>query len=291
VLTPSVSPGGDPVNGAVSRSTDYLTWSVTPQYRFNDDLMAYLTVASGGKSGGFNTGFGNAPLSAREFGDETTDHFEVGARASFADSRIHARIAAFHTEYHDYQDAAFISAQFLVGNADRVDLDGAELEGSATLGVGTTLNLAISFADLTYGSNTTGVCYPGRTPDGSLPGSCDMTGEHPINAPPWMISASLQRETPVNWGTFFARIDVSWNDRYNTSFSADPRLIQQSRFDVGMRLGARISDRYECVLWGTNLLDETLTQIDAPLNLFNDTSYQSFMSAPRTYGLTLRIRL
>jgi hypothetical protein len=118
-----------------------------------------------------------------------------------------------------------------------------------------------------------------------------MTGEHPINAPPWMISASVQHEQPVNRGDLFARIDVAWNDRYNTSFSADPRLIQDSRFDVGIRLGARFGERYECVAWIDNLLDETLTQIDAPLNLFNDASFQSFMSSPRTYGLTLRIRL
>ena len=88
VLTPSVSPNGAPVNGTVSRNTDYLTWSLTPQYRINEDLMTYLTVARGGKSGGFNIGFGNAPLSAREFGDETIDHFEIGARASFANGRV-----------------------------------------------------------------------------------------------------------------------------------------------------------------------------------------------------------
>jgi outer membrane receptor protein involved in Fe transport len=291
VLTPSVSPNGAPVNGTVSRNTDYFTWSLTPQYRINEDLLTYLTAARGGKSGGFNVGFGNAPLSAREFGDETIDHFEIGARASFANGRVRGRVAAFHTEYHDYQDAAFVSAQVLVGNANRVALQGAELEGSALLGAGTTLNLGVSFADLTYASNTSGVCYPGRASDGSLPGSCDLTGEHPIDAPPWMVSASLQHERPVSWGELFARIDVSWNDQYNTSYSADPRLIQQSRFDVGMRLGARISERYESVLWVDNLLDETLTHSDAVLNLFNDASYQSWMSAPRTYGVTLRIRL
>ena len=291
VLAASESPNGAPVNGIASRSTDYFTWSLTPQYRFNDEVMAYLTAAKGGKSGGFNTGIGNAPLSAREFGDETTNHFEIGARASLGNGQVQARVAAFHTEYHDYQDAAFISAQFLVGNADRVELKGAELEGSAILGAGTTLNLAVSYADLTYASNTTGVCYPGRVPDGTLPGSCDLTGEHPIDAPPWMISASLQREQPVSWGNLFARIDASWNDRYSTSFSADPRLVQKPRFDMGLRLGARISERYEYVLWVDNLLDEKLAQIDAPLNLFNDASYQSFLSEPRTYGLTLRIRL
>ena len=33
----SVSPNGATVNGTVSRVTDYLTWSLTPQYRVNDD--------------------------------------------------------------------------------------------------------------------------------------------------------------------------------------------------------------------------------------------------------------
>ncbi len=291
VLTPSVSPGGAPVNGTLSRSTDYLTWSLTPQYRISDDLMTYMTAARGGKSGGFNTGFGNAPLTAREFGDETTDHYEIGARASFGEGRVYGRVAAFHTEYHDYQDAAFISAQFLVGNADRLELEGAEIEGTALLGAGTTLDLAVSYADLTYASNTTGMCYPGRAPDGSLPGSCDLTGEHPIDAPPWMINASMQHELPASWGVLVARIDVAWNDQYNTSYSADPRLIQKPRFDVGMRLDARIGERYQCALWVQNLLDEKLAQIDTVLNFFNDASYQTFMSAPRTFGVTLQIHL
>ncbi len=106
-----------------------------------------------------------------------------------------------------------------------------------------------------------------------------------------MITAAVQHEQPVSWGELFARIDVSWNDEYNTSFSADPRLIQKPRFDVGMRLGATINERYECVLWVDNLLDEKLTQIDAALNLFDDASYQSYMSAPRTYGVTFRVQL
>lgn len=291
VLTPAVSPNGAPVNGVVSRDTNYLTWSLTPQLRINEDLMTYLTVTRGGKSGGFNTGFGNAPLSAREFGDETIDHFEIGARMSFANGRVRARVAAFDTEYHDYQDAAFVSGQLSVGNADRMDLKGAEIEGSALLGSGTSLNLAMSFADLTYFANTTGACYAGRVADGSAPRSCNLSGEHPIDAPPWMINASLQHEQHMRWGELFARIDASWNDRYNTSFSADPRLIQRPRFDLGMRLGARIGNRYECAVWVDNLLNEKLTQIDAALNLFDDASYQSFMSAPRTYGLTLRLRL
>ena len=179
-------------------------------------------------------------------------------------------VAAFRTEYHNYQDAAFVSGQLLVGNADRLELKVLKLEGAAILGVwGLTLNLAVSFADLSYASNTTGVCYSGRVADGRLPRSCNLTGEHPIDAPPWTTSASLQHERRVSWGKLFARIGVSWNDQYNTSFSADPRLIQEPRL-MSECVSARgsASDTNARFGWITCLTE--LTQIDSALNLFND---------------------
>lgn len=37
-------------------------------------------------------------------------------------------------------------------------------------------------------------------------------------------------------------------------------------------------------------LTKQVTYVDAVLNLFNDASYQSFMAAPCTYGVTIRMR-
>jgi iron complex outermembrane recepter protein len=288
VLTPVATPGGAPINGAVDRSFDAWTWSMTPQYRANDALMLYASVARGAKSGGFNTGFGNAPLSAREFGDERIDHYELGSRASFAGGRGSLSAAAFYTRYDNYQDAAFIGAQFTVGNADRADLKGAEIEGRFRLDARTSIDAAVSFADFVYASNTTGMCYPGRTPDGSLPGSCDLTGEHPVDAPKWSTHVGIEHTFPLQSAELFARIDWSWTDEYNTSFSADPRLVQEPYHDVGVRLGLRVADNYELVLSGENLLDEKIVFFDSVLNLFNDASYQSYLDDPRRYTLTLR---
>lgn len=290
VLAPSTAPGGAPVNGSLRRSTDYFTWSLTPRFRISDDVMTWLTLARGGKSGGFNTGFGNAPLSAREFADETIDHLELGGRATILDGRMQLSATAFQTKYHDYQDAAFIAGQFSVGNADRVDLQGMELDIRTLLGTSNTASLAVSLADLTYAAHTTGMCYPGRVPDGSLPQSCDLSDEHPIDAPPWVINATLQHDHPTSWGNVSGRLDVSWTDQYNTSFSADPRLVQESYFNVGLRLALQMHDRYELVVWGDNLFDQRVANIDSVLNLFNDASYQSFLTEPRSFGMTVRTR-
>lgn len=289
VFTPSVSPGGEPVNGRISRSTDNVSWRVTSEYRFDASSLGYLTVASGFRSGGFNNGFGSAPLRAREFGDETSRHYELGVRSMLAQDRVRMSASVFYTRYDDYQDAAFVSSQFTVGNADRLDLRGFELEGRALLGSGTTMTLALSYADLVYETNTTGMCYPGRVADGSLPRSCDLSGEHPVAAPPWSISAGLQHVHETTWGNLFARLDWSWTDHYNSSFSSDPRMNHSPYHLVGARLGTRIGD-YELMVWGDNLLDENVVYFDSVLNLFDDASFQSFLGDPRSFGLTLRMR-
>lgn len=290
VLTPSTAPGGAPINGDMRRSTDYVTWSITPQFQFNERTMSYLTVARGGKSGGFNPGFGNAPLSAREFEDESIDHYELGARVTLMNERMHLSTAAFLTRYRDYQDAAFISSQFTVGNVDRAELRGMEFDARALLGPHTVAHLGISLADLTYREHTTGMCYPGRVPDGSLPNSCDLSGEHPVDAPEWEIAAGLEHTLPTHWGRWFGRLDWSWTDEYNTSFSADPRLVQNDHHNIALRLGAGIGDLIDVTLWGENLLDEQVVYFDSVLNLFNDASYQSFLAEPRTWGVTVRAR-
>lgn len=289
VLTPAATPTGEPVNGRLERASDDVTWSVTPQFRIDERSMAYLTIARGSKSGGFNTGQGRVPLAQREFDDERVISYELGARGMFFDGRLRFSAAAFYAEYEDFQDAAYVSSQFSVGNADRVELKGAELEGTLTLGRRLAIDVALSLADLAYAKNTTGMCYPGRSPDGTAPNSCVLSGERPINAPVWAAHVGTWYEHAMRWGALFGRVDWSWTDRYNTSFSADPRLVQDAHSLIGVRLGARFGAAYELILWGDNLLDETVSTLDAVHNLFNDTSYQSFLEPPRSYGMTLRV--
>ena len=290
VLTPTLTTSGQPVNGALTRTSNNVPWSVTPQYFFSDNAMAYFTLAHGSKSGGFNTGFGDAPLAAREFADETIHHYELGLKVTLANRRLLLDAAAFYTRYDNYQDAAFISAQFSVDNAERVDLKGMELAGSALLRDHLTADFSVSLANLEYVTYTHGLCYPGRAPDGSTPNSCVLSGEHPIQAPKWETHLGVRYELPLRRGAFSARLDWSWTDSYNTSFSADPRLTQARYSDVSLRIGLQFDEHYELVFWGDNVLNETVSQFDSLLNLFNDASYQSYLAAPRSYGITMRVR-
>jgi outer membrane receptor protein involved in Fe transport len=276
-------------SGSLDRTTDEVTWSITPQYFSTEDLTVYATAAHGFKSGGFNIGWGTTPLDQRQFQDEDIMHYETGMKSTLLDGRMQLAFSGFYTEYNDYQDAAFISQQFSVGNAQKVELKGAELEGKLLLGEHFSSDFAVSYADLTYDKYTDGLCYPGRTPDNPETGTCDLSGEHPINAPEWTTHLGLMYQTDVSWGEIYARTDWSWSDEYNTSFSADPSKMQDSYSWLNFRLGTRW-DSYEVVAWVDNATDEDVANYDSQLNLFaNDPSYQTYRQAPRSYGLTARI--
>ena len=273
----------------LDRDTDELTWSVTPQYFLSDDTMLFLTVAHGFKSGGFNTGFGTVAIDNREFDDEDIMHYEAGVKTDLLDGNLRLAASVFYTEYDDYQDAAFVGGQFTVGNAEKVELEGIELEGTALISDRLTADFAVSYANLEYDENTVGQCYPGRAPDSPTdPSACDLSGEQPINAPEWKSHIGVTYEQPVSWGDAYARVDWSWSDEYNTSFSADPRLVQDSYSWWGARIGTRWNS-FEFVLWGDNLSDEDVQTVDAVANIYaGDGSYQSFLMPPRSYGITLR---
>ena len=284
VLSPATVSGE-----GLNRKSDEVTWSVTPQWFVTENTMLFATAAHGFKSGGFNTGFGRLPIDSREFGDEDIMHYELGAKTELWESRVRLAASVFYTEYEDYQDAAFVGSQFSVGNAEKAELKGFEFEGIALLTEKLTTDFAVSYADFSYDKNTSGQCYPGRAPDSPTnPAACDLSGENPVNAPEWKTHIGFMYEQPVSWGDLYARADWSWTSEYNTSFSADPRLEQDAYSWVNLRLGSRW-DAFEVIAWVDNATDETVTNFDAVVNLYaGDGSYQSFLQAPRSYGLTVR---
>jgi outer membrane receptor protein involved in Fe transport len=290
IISLLLSPAAVSATG-LERDTEEVTWSLTPEWHVTKDVLLFATGAHGFKSGGFNTGFGRLPIAQREFGDEDIMHYEAGTKLDLLEGRLRLAASVFHTEYDDYQDAAFVGAQFTVGNAEETLLEGAELEGSLLIGERLTADFAVSYADLTYEKNTHGQCYPGRVSDSTTtPGACDLSGEHPVNAPEWKTHLGLQYEQPVSWGDLLARADWSWTDEYNTSFSADPRLQQPAYNWFNLRAGARFGN-YEVMFWGENLTNETVVNFDAVVTVYaGDGSYQSLLQQPRSYGVTFKVK-
>lgn len=304
--TPSIANGAIvnvATNGADARVDREVTWSITPQWRFNDDFMMFLTAAEGFKAGGYDIGNGALGPADREYEDEHIRHYEAGVKMTVFDGRVQLNAAAFRTGWEDYQDAAFLGTVYAVGNADRVELKGGELEGDAQLTEQLALSFGVTYANLKYEKFTHGQCNPLRTFRISNPGAvaagatpqCDLSGQHPYYAPEWSSRLGLQHASTVSWGEVTARVDWSWVDNYNTSFSADPRLIESAHSIINLRIGTRIArsaHELEVIAWVDNLTDKVEHLSDANVAIFGgDLSYQSYLARGRSVGLTVRAKL
>ena len=111
-------------------------------------------------------------------------------------------------------------------------------------------------------------------------------------APRWALTGGLTYQWNFN-STLMGRFNVGAKHmtEYNTGSDLNPAKMQPSYTLLNARLvvGA-ISKRWQAELWGSNLTNWTYKQVgyDAPIQ---PGSYNAFLGAPRTYGLTLRATL
>lgn len=298
VLVPAATfPAGVKINGALPDvKDDNVTWNMTANLTPNDDTLIYASYARGTKSGGHNIGFGNAVPTQRGFGSEKVDNWELGGKFDLADRRARLAISVFRSDYTNYQNAGFVGLQYLVNNADKVRVTGAEAEGLFRLGKGLTMNLGAAYIDAKFRKYTGGACWFGRAPDANptptgVFTSCDLSGKQLPLAPKWRMTAALQYARSVSIGELYARTDLNWQGKANTnSASLDPRNMQGAYALLNARLGLRLDNGLDVSVWATNLTNNTVVNQSGVLSFFGTTSgYQNYLAAPRQIGATARL--
>src|SRR5690606_17582658 len=141
-------------------SWDAWTPSLSLQKAFSDDVMGYVSANRGFKSGGFN-GRANSVAETRsaQFDPEFVWTYEAGLKARSDGGRLQGNVAAFHSEYKDFQarvsevvnpDSPTPTFSFPVLNAAALEISGIEFEGAALLGEGTRLSGQLSYMDARY---------------------------------------------------------------------------------------------------------------------------------------------
>jgi outer membrane receptor protein involved in Fe transport len=285
-LTPAAS------SFALDDSWDAVTGTFSTVYRFTPDVMMYASAATGFKGGGYNGGFGNTPLAKRPFDSEDVTSYELGVKSDIGD-RVRLNATAFLSDYQDFQSASFVGLQFLVNNAEKVRVQGLEADLTAKLSEGFTLDLSATYAEATYERYTQGSCYTGSTPTDPVTGACDLSGQTLPFAPKLTATAGLQWEHSFNAGSLFSRLDGSWVGEQNVTSELDPNHGKQDAYGLmNFRLGWK-REAWEIFGWVRNLTDETYITQTAQSNLFaslQDGTYQNYLGAPRSYGVTLLAR-
>lgn len=216
----------------LERSEHNLDGSVNLQYNFNDSANAYLSWASGSKSGGFTNDV--AYPEEAEFETEKAETIELGFKMTLADGAGLLNAALFQTDIEDFQVVSFIGIGFLTSTFPARSR-GMELETRWALTPFLGLGASVTYVDAE--EKDSGL---------SLPYAPEWSGAIRFNyTRPWE-SAALHWlvEGAINYR------DEQYQQRGETSPDGELTLVE-------LRVALASSDeRWEVALVGRNLLDE-----------------------------------
>ncbi|MGH8085585.1 MAG: TonB-dependent receptor [Lysobacter sp.] len=283
-------------NGRVThQEREETEWSGTLKaaYRWNEQVMTYLSAARGYKAGGFNLDrvqssnglssgtAGIAPVDDTSFPGEFVDSYELGARTTWADGNLLLNATLFHQTYTDFQLNSFLGTSFVVRAIPEVVSQGIDAEAIWQTGFdGLLLQGGVMYADTQYGDDP--------LPDADL---FLLPGNHASFAPLWSATGSLTYEQDIGsnlMGRF--NIGAKYTSDFNTGSDLDPQKAQDAYTVANARIGIGARDQgWMLELWAENLTDEEYIQVgfDAPLQA---GAWNAFPGAPRTYGVTMRVR-
>jgi iron complex outermembrane receptor protein len=178
-------------------------------YQIRDNVLGYVTLSRGFKSGGFNvraqsTAF---PQSAEPFDDEILDVGELGVKSVLGNGQLVLNAAVFHGKYKDIQVSTFTAydangdgveesffGNFL--NAGNATMDGVEVEFDKSFPTVDWLNVNgfVSYLDL----------EPDEVLDENHDGFVDT--QVITNAPEWTGGLRLNFDFPVAGGLLTASV-------------------------------------------------------------------------------------
>ncbi|HEX2082904.1 MAG TPA: TonB-dependent receptor, partial [Xanthomonadaceae bacterium] len=285
-------------------------WSGTLKaaYRWNGNVMTYLSAARGYKGGGFNLdrvqssnglssgGSGIVPVDDTSFPAEFVDSYELGAKTTWADGNLLLNATLFHQTYEDFQLNSFLGTSFVVRSIPEVVSRGVDTEilWQPVALPGLMLQGGVMYADTQYGDDIPGADFV--DPTGQL---YKLPGAQMSFAPKWSGTAAATYEWDFA-GDLLARFNIGakYMSEYNTGSDLDAEKQQDAFTVVNARIGiGRRDKRWSLELWGQNISDTEYMQVafDGPLQAVGTpqpgdplNTYNAFLGAPAMYGMTFR---
>lgn len=305
-----------------------VTGTVKLTYKVTEDIMTYASAARGYKSGGFNldrtsrarlTPFGSplpfntavncavatgcldfAVLSNTGFAPEFVDSYELGIKTKWFDNSLLLNATVFYQDYTDFQLNTFIGTAFVVESIPEVISKGVDADFVWFTPVdGLSLQGGVTYAETQFGDfDASDLSDPAR-----FNSVFRLPGSQLAFAPRWSSSVSGTYERDLTESLVLrTNVSAKFSSRYNTGSDLHPVKDQESFTLVNARIGIGSSDdRWSLELWSNNLLDQDYLQVAfngpfqvdtsspySPTADANVSTYDTFLGAPRTVGLTLR---
>lgn len=280
-----VSPSGK------SRTEESVTGTLKLQREISEDETYYWSYDRGFRGGNTTVDArGGVPASLLQFENETSDNFEIGYKRKFWDGRGQLSSALYKQFYDDFQvqrDGIFNPAAGgigdLVHNADKVVIQGAEVEANAIINEHWSGLVSLSYVDARFDSYDDAPCNDGTLVAAGTHATCDLSGERATDVPQAsaVVMAEYTQPTKTDGVEFFFRALYNYQSG---------RKDQESGIKTGgfgttdLFLGWRTLNRqWELTLWSRNAFDKVAI-LDTGATVAGYT--EATITAPRLTGLT-----
>lgn len=240
-------------------SWDNLSWRVVADYNLAEDMMAYLSVATGYKAGGFNS-----TEKSSAFDEEQLINYELGFKSTLFDRRLRLNAALFFYQYKDLQDLATVLdstsgiSELRLRSVD-AEGQGGELSSMWRATEQLTLSANYSYIDTEI---TQFQLFAGET------ANSDRTGKSLSSVPSHTLNLSTHYSMMLStYGIVDLRLDYSFvgdreMDSLATATPAAQQLIRDYQQDFEgayQNINARISFYHHSETWQLALFVKNLT--------------------------------
>jgi iron complex outermembrane receptor protein len=275
-----------------SKKFDDFTPRVSIDYRFNENVMGYLSYTNGFKSGGFDMRGNQSvfPGTVDGYDSETVDNWEIGMKTTSLDGALTFNVTAF---WADYTDVQITTQQFVlvngvptnataVLNAGKQENKGLEIETVWQTNDNVRLTAMLGFldADITE--------FLAADPDN--PGEIiDLSDtSDPLFSPDLTALLSAEFFWGMGSGEGYGRLSYTYTDDLKTS-NLRPSVGDQDAYGT---LNATLAyttqnNKWRFALNGSNLTDEGYLQAGYDFeDAINYISQLGFYGAPRTWSVS-----
>ena len=249
-------------------------------YRFDENLMGYVTIGKGFRAGGFNN---VAPGSSfmPGFDEETLVSYETGLKGSAFNGKVRGGLSLFYIDYTDQQYFLFDQTGTQANiNVPESEILGGELEFSALPVDSLQIDFGVGFTDseIKEYEDIPGVLVP----------ASDIVGQKVPGAPVWSLNLALQHTRAVSSELdLVTRLDYEHRDK--TYWTLD-NVDTQSAYDLTNLSVALESDRWSARVFAENLFDEEYIEWFFAARFIGLPADIAWPSKPRQVGVEFSLR-
>lgn len=263
-------------------SEDNVAWRVSLDWKPDSDTLVYGSISRGYKSGTTPINAASNARSNAPVRQEKLTAYEVGVKATLADRKVQANLAAFYYDYRDKQISTYFADPIYTALARLDNVPKSKAYGvEAELMLRPVQGLTITGNALWLKTRVDG--YNGTNAAGQ-PQNFD--GAEFIYSPRFQGSVTVAYNTPVSDSLeLTGALNARYQSRSNTIFE-DLSLYKIDPYAVvNGSVGLKSSDGWSISIWGKNLFDNYYWSAVAS----NANVVVRFPNPPRTWGATFGI--